>query len=884
MFGGVEDYKVVSLIKNASPPSVVAKLKIWHSENTGLTKYPTELFQVTSKVAIPSFRRNRMSEVKKMIDTLAEFLPAANIAWNFLSVRINLLRRERGADPLVIKLYETMLSTYEHASRYEVLQNHRNLQHVYEALFKQTNECTFFIMEYTKGHVGGHRVLDPRAAPRHLLGGQLSKKVAEFGAKFQYLTKQLRSSSSDALVLAWGAAEAVNVPAMRQSLLSLRPPTQLHPKSACLHGTRVQIISDVMDWITDCSSSTLWCTGVAGTGKSAIMETLRQLFNSSAFGRDRLGSFIRYDRLEYTDSSKLITSIAYSLALFDGRIGRAISQAVHKIGPVLPPSPRVQFDRLLREPLRSIPELLGEGPVVVIIDGLDESDASDDILRVLAEGFGSALPFMRLIVSSRSLERVSAIFAHTSSIVPLTLDTSSKQVYSDIRTYIGRQFTNIYTRDLKGYEARRFQELCAGLDAVEKLTRRANGLFIWAEAVCRFIADFPSKPRLNALLGDHIPHEVTQPMTDLYQTALDAITSDRHPNSESIRIKYCVRALLGAIIVAETPPGLTPESFHALIFDGDDTLGHCALSNAASVVELTSEKGRIQLMHTSFKEFLLDPQRHRDDWFIDIRLHERNLARRCLSLLNTFFSSWGPSTNKSRNRVPAYIRDYAILGPLWHVHCFGAADSGHIRTLFNKHFLSWMEVIIKLGSWYLELFLSSMFGAMTRVQESSGANRDIYCSVYDGAEAAEMIVSDLLQRGSIMSYGLRPANIYSSLGHLPPHNAIRNAWDSKQKTGGSAEVAFNNGQLRKEVFPTKRGRETLWRLRNLQEPRGFRPVVPEHWLELTMPIHVTLREMRPVVQVVDRKPATQVVYRKLVAQAVDKERSDTIKKVPEYFY
>lgn len=140
--------------------------------------------------------------------------------------------------------------------------------------------------------------------------------------------------------------------------------------------------------------------------------------------------------------------------------------------------------------------------------------------------------------------------------------------------------------------------------------------------------------------------------------------------------------------------------------------------------------------------------------------------------------------------------------------------------------------------------------------QSSVANRDIYCSVYDAAEAAEMIVSDLLQRGSItsiMSYGLRPADIYSSLRNLPPHSAIRNALSPRQKSDGAVELTFSNGQLRKEVFPTKRGRETLWRLRSLQEPRGFRPVVPEYWLkaeELRRSIPVILRVVR--IQLINR--------------------------------
>ncbi len=59
-----------------------------------------------------------------------------------------------------------------------------------------------------------------------------------------------------------------------------------------------------------------------------------------------------------------------------------------------------QFQLLLHGPLERVLDLVDEGPLVVIIDGLDKCGASGELLAVLAEGFGPKLPFMHLIVSS----------------------------------------------------------------------------------------------------------------------------------------------------------------------------------------------------------------------------------------------------------------------------------------------------------------------------------------------------------------------------------------------------------------------------------------------------------------------------------------------------
>ncbi|KAK0443060.1 uncharacterized protein EV420DRAFT_1726384, partial [Desarmillaria tabescens] len=307
-----------------------------------------------------------------------------------------------------------------------------------------------------------------------------------------------------------------------------------------MRGTRVQMVNAFISWIAECNDDVLWCSGLAGTGKSSLVGTLHNLLSFYVGSRSRLSAFIRYDRTEYRDSSELITSITYFLGMFDQRIGIAIAKALasSRTAFKMPASEsRTQFRLFLQEPLQTVRELQDEGPLVIIIDGLDESDASKDLLEVFADGFGPKLPFMRLIVSSRPEERISRIFRDCQQVRHFPLDTSSDEVKYDIQYFIQQRFDSIADKHVWGtYDEQ---------DVVTRLAERASGLFIWAATVCSFLCDFPSLQRLKVTLETTIPADAMEALTILYRTALDTIVSEVYGTKEDVR--RCIRAVLGAV-------------------------------------------------------------------------------------------------------------------------------------------------------------------------------------------------------------------------------------------------------------------------------------------------------------------------------------------------
>jgi hypothetical protein len=470
---------------------------------------------------------------------------------------------------------------------------------------------------------------------------------------------------------------------MWQTLGRLKPTADELTSPPCVPGTRVESIQATMSWIVDFNGEVLWIKGLAGTGKSTLMSSIKDL----SFGMGRLGAFIRFDRMKMNDPSRVITTLAYKLAELDVRIGEAIANAASK-------SPRVadrlstQFKDLVVNPLRTIEELGADGPIVVLVDALDESQRSDkwvELLSVLAGGFGKDLPFVRLIVASRTHPDIERIFK-PDHIRPLILDTND----SDIRVFFEKKLLEIDNDYI--------QKFCAENNCVDELTKRANGLFIWAATMLAFILQYPAR-RLGSVLNSPSSPDAETALNSLYKTALESTVEESEFNDD---IKSDIRRLLGAVLVAVTPPGLTHSTIGTLLFGSqEESLAQDILSKLSSVISF--EMGPIRLLHKSFDDFLHAQSRCGEDWYINVEVHKKDMVKQCLTRLSEYldhtkFQSTYLSSTETVD-VPGYIA-YACMFWIIHASSLQASDGDIdtlIRVFLQKHFLKWLELMIRMN-------------------------------------------------------------------------------------------------------------------------------------------------------------------------------------------
>ncbi|SJL11658.1 uncharacterized protein ARMOST_15064 [Armillaria ostoyae] len=552
LFGEVPNCQTVPLYDTRS--SVVASLRLSCSEDT------------------------RVLSVRNMIRTLAEVDHVADVAWSFLSKGIDVLRKRADADRFIVDLYNVMFSAYVTASHEEVRKQPRSF---FESLLKQMIECSLFIERYVRKNGEGHPL-----STIHI------DKAAEFKRAFQDMNNAMRKPD----VVTLGVQKPVNPFVKRELLDRLHISIDTAPQATCLLGTQREAINALTAWIAECSGRIFLCYGISGSGKTSLMCTLRRCelvylkvtcdrkkdnldwpeflhaitpireLAIHASGRNRLGAFISYNHMESSDSSTLFTTIAYSLATFDNRISEAILRALRS-HETLPSSAKEQFQLFIQQPLQSIPDLADEGPNIIIIDGLDACDPSREVLTVLAKEFGTCLPFLRLVVSSRPVECITKVFHEVSQsdVESVSLDTSDTATH-DIRCYVDYHVSAMFADMSERNEPNNSREMFEALHAAEVLSKRAKGSFIWAATVCRFIREIPSPTRLLALLGIPVCENATDALTALYRTVMDTTASEATDKEVATRM---FRDVLGAILVSGAPEGMTVKALDALLLPED---------------------------------------------------------------------------------------------------------------------------------------------------------------------------------------------------------------------------------------------------------------------------------------------------------------------------
>ncbi len=55
-----------------------------------------------------------------------------------------------------------------------------------------------------------------------------------------------------------------------------------------------------------------------------------------------------------------------------------------------------------------------------------------------------------------------------------------------------------------------------------------------------------------------------------------------------------------------------------------------------------------------------------DEWFVDVPLHRKAIAKQCRVVSKSFMKTWSPTSDMDIEAVPAYISKYALFGMFWY--------------------------------------------------------------------------------------------------------------------------------------------------------------------------------------------------------------------------
>jgi hypothetical protein len=459
-------------------------------------------------------------------------------------------------------------------------------------------------------------------------------------------------------------------------------------RPSCLPTTRLDVIKVVTEWISDerHEKPVFWISGMTGTGKSTISTSIADISRELR----RLGAFIFFERdvVERSEPATTIRTLAYKLAQFDGTIAGAVIAAIECSPDIAEASLAVQFRKLIEEPLASVESLHFGGPVVIVVDALDEcgnATSRKGLLSILSQGFAKLPSFIRILVTSRRERDIAHAFHSHACVFSYELDPTSNLAAKDIEIFIQSEMHGIRADN----DDLNLPDDWPGDEKIQLLATRAAGLFVWASTVCRFIEDgHDPRSQLDVILNSS--SDASNPLEGLdrlYKTALRSAGQ-----WEDAIFRADCQAIVGLIIVAKVP--LRCKAIDDLLCLPRPSLH--TIKGLGSVIDW-SETDPIRTLHPSFHDFLTHEGRcGTDNWFVDVTMHHRTLSLACVTTLERTLTKnicnltlGEPFDDKA---LPESVT-YSCMYWIEHV-CMGLeVDAERIYTFMASHLLHWMEVM-----------------------------------------------------------------------------------------------------------------------------------------------------------------------------------------------
>ena len=472
----------------------------------------------------------------------------------------------------------------------------------------------------------------------------------------------------------------------------------LNTTKTCLEGTRIPILTEIVDWIENCAPEApriFWLHGNAGKGKSAIAHTIAAQYQNLG----KLGSCFCFTRTSHTERrhEKLFTTIARDLADRDVGLRQALAEALtnqHSLKGTR--DVMQQWQKLVLGPLSKWSPVLGN--VVVVIDALDESGKEHSrkhILEILSSQVMALPANIRILLTSRPLPDIHGTLHHAKHVVSRSLDDIPAE--DDIRFYISQKLGSLG----KGFREQEFA----------RLAQKSDGLFEWARLACEFISMRKPCPtpiqRFHAIMSQD-PGRAGRTLLDVMYTAILRGTLADTPETLA-QFRFVMRQILGI----HEP--LTIDSLNALCCRtgvGEDGEGvESILEFMASLLSGIADRSTpVRPLHTSFHDYLMDPARSRK-FYVDMGGIHDELSIACLHAMRDLsFNICGLGTSyvpnadienlneRIRRNIPPHL-SYACR--FWASHLKAAVFNGSlalevVHFLFSARLLFWMEVLTLL--------------------------------------------------------------------------------------------------------------------------------------------------------------------------------------------
>lgn len=426
----------------------------------------------------------------------------------------------------------------------------------------------------------------------------------------------------------------------------------------CLEGTRTAALQSIQDWIQDDDGPAIyWLSAMSGTGKSTIARTVAATLGlednkaqSSNFKCSLAASFFfSKDDDTRNTAQNLFTTITRCFTLQRSDMTTFVAEACAELDNIMSRGLSGLWDVIVDKALPKFVEaspFLRKNPErwIVVIDALDECKPTGlfdtpqilDRLSKCNDHLDNNLLQIRFLVTSRTDDRIGKAFRK------LKASHCRKEILEmvNVEGPNGKMLQDNDIAIFLRYELRHIEltppdEQWPGEDAIEKLAKKSQGLFIYAATCCRFLKQL-TKRRLKLLLENtNDNHSDPTPQGQLFKIYGQVVQASVNNGKWTDDDRQHLRDILGPLIVLAEPVSIPALK---LLLPRQEDLESLfeILEDFQSVINVPEDEDLpVKLHHMSFHNFLVHQQtRETYPWlWIDEMAVDTRMLERCLEIL-----------------------------------------------------------------------------------------------------------------------------------------------------------------------------------------------------------------------------------------------------------
>jgi len=425
-------------------------------------------------------------------------------------------------------------------------------------------------------------------------------------------------------MLIWSFIAAAKLLLDASTLGTVFDSSDRYPPPECIAGTCEDVITQIIEAVTGNGSSLCWLNGMTSSGKSAVVQSLAEIFASKC----RLAGSFFFSRAmaNHHNAQHFFPTITFQLSVSVPSLRPFILEVLEHDPSILLKAPHYQFKDLIIDPFLQLPQPLLP-PMVVVVDALDECE-DQCLVRDMIEQISEVLVKFDLplcfLFTSRPEPHIRAKFI-TGQAAAMTCSFTLHEfdAHNDIQTFLWSFLDRVYAD--RRPVMRSHPQLWPTDHDIEVLVRWSSGLFIFASTVLKYINDKSHNPiqRLKEFVN-------TCSLLSLSTyTDLDLLYSQILSSVSDIP---ALNAAIGTIICLFNP--LSIEKFEDLL-GWEDIDTSLVLEGLNSILLIPEDRKKlVQIFHELFCNFIIS-DKHSNPYAIDISQCHTVMAEVCLILMAT---------------------------------------------------------------------------------------------------------------------------------------------------------------------------------------------------------------------------------------------------------